>query len=112
MNGFGSASAFLRSRLQNASVPFSPDTEVGRCQEIKTANGTVGFICRSAVDGSHFFRVYGVDGSFVDYAILHDDLEVTISTDAMASFYRIGGEHFLDHSPEVLGLHQSEKDHK
>lgn len=32
------------------------------------------------------------------------DLEVTITADAMASFYEIGDRRILDHSPNVLGL--------
>ena len=64
-----------------------------------------GFLCRSAVDGSYFFRADGEDGSFTDYALRHDDLRVTIASDAMASFYHVGDETVLDHSPQVLGLH-------
>jgi hypothetical protein len=89
-----------------------PQAEGGRRREIKAANGATGFICRSAIDGSHFFRVYESDGNFVDYDIQHDELEVTISAGAMASFYRVGDEKILDHSPEVLGLHDSEKKSK
>lgn len=77
--------------------------------EVRSANGTRGFLCESAVDGSHFFRVYETNGAFTDYYLRHQDLEVTISPDAMASFYRIGEDRFLDHSPEVLGLQQDEK---
>ncbi len=71
---------------------------------VRSADGVTGFLCRSAVDGSSFFRVYGEDGSFTDYALRHEDLRVTIASDAMASFYVVGNEHVLDHSPPVLGL--------
>ncbi|WP_294987233.1 hypothetical protein [Sulfuritalea sp.] len=37
----------------------------------------------------------------------HDDLEVTISPQALASFYTIGDDRILDHSPEVLGLRRA-----
>jgi hypothetical protein len=75
--------------------------------KIVAAGGTTGFICRSAVDGQPFFRVYAPDGGFVDYQLGHDDLEVTISAGAQASFYRSSAGNVLDHSPEVLG--KSEK---
>jgi hypothetical protein len=64
------------------------------------------------VDGTFFFRVYGATGEFADYDILHDDLEVTISADALASFYQIGGRRLLDHSPDVLGLESVSDDQK
>lgn len=76
--------------------------------EVSSANGTRGFLCKSAVDGSYFFRVYEANEAFTDYDLRHEELEVTISPDAMASFYRIGDDHILDHSPEVLGLQQDE----
>lgn len=76
--------------------------------EVRSANGASGFLCKSAVDGSYFFRVYEATGAFTDYALRHQDLAVPISPDAMASFYRIGEDHLLDHSPEVLGLPQDE----
>ena len=72
--------------------------------EVRAAEGITGSLCRSAVDGSTFFRAYGEDGSFTDYALRHDDLRVTIASDAMASFYHVGDEPVLDHSPQVLGL--------
>ena len=67
------------------------------------AAGVTGFLLRRK-DGSFFFRVYASNGDFTDYAIRHDDLEVTIAADALASFYQIGEQRLLDHSPEVLGL--------
>ena len=70
---------------------------------VSPAAGVAGFLLKSA-DGSFFFRVYYAGGEFTDYDIRHDDLEVTISPDALASFYQIGDRRILDHSPEVLGL--------
>jgi hypothetical protein len=72
---------------------------------IKSANGVTGFILYSG-DGRSFFRVYGENLTFKDYALLHSDLEVTI-TDPDAFFYE--GEHTdrmncLDHSPATLGF--------
>ncbi len=61
-------------------------------------------LCKSALAGGYFFRVYAADHTFVDLELRHDDLEVTISPQAMASFYQIGEDHVLDHSQQVLGL--------
>jgi hypothetical protein len=72
--------------------------------EVRNAGGVSGDLCRRAVDGRCFFRVYGEDGTFEDYDVLHDDLHVTIAPEAMASFYSVGDARLLDHSPEVLGL--------
>lgn len=71
--------------------------------EEKPAGGTKGVLCKSAV-GDYFFRVYATDGTFTDYSIRHDELEVTISADEMASFFRIGDDYILDHSSSVLAL--------
>jgi hypothetical protein len=70
---------------------------------VSPAAGVTGFLLKRT-DGSFFFRIYGSSGDFTDYDIRHDDLEVTISPDALASFYQIGDRRLLDHSPEVLGL--------
>jgi len=70
---------------------------------VSSAAGVTGFLLKR-MDGSFFFRVYGSSGDFSDYDIRHDDLEVTISPDALASFYQIDNRLLLDHSPEVLGL--------
>jgi hypothetical protein len=72
--------------------------------EVTSANGVHGFLLRDGIDGSFLFRVYQENGEFTDYEIGHDDLEVTIAPDALASFYKIGDRFILDHSPEVLGL--------
>jgi len=71
--------------------------------EEESASGVSGVLCRDA-EGRVFFRVYHVDGSFTDYELRHDDLPVTISQDALASFYRVHDHNVLDHSPQVLGL--------
>ncbi|CAG0949621.1 hypothetical protein MTYP_00113 [Methylophilaceae bacterium] len=75
--------------------------------EVSSAAGVRGVLCKS-LDGSFFFRVYSKDHSFIDYALRHDDLEVTIGETELASFYRIGEEYILDHSPGVLGLELAE----
>lgn len=63
-------------------------------------------------DGTYFFRVYHGEGQFVDYELCHSDLAVTISEDALASFYKVGDTNILDHSPEVLGLREVAGDDK
>ncbi len=70
---------------------------------VSPAAGVTGFLLKR-MDGSFFFRVYEASGDFIDYDLRHDDLEVTISPHALASFYKIGDSLLLDHSPEVLGL--------
>lgn len=72
--------------------------------EVTPAAGIRGLLCKSAVDGSYFFRVNEPNGDFTDYELRHDDLEIIISEDAMASLYRARNNYILDHSPEVLGL--------
>ena len=80
-----------------------------RCQygghpaEVESAAGVKGTIIRG-IDGRMIFRVYHDSGRFTDYEIRHDDLSVTIDEDALAAFYKIGEDHILDHSPQVLGL--------
>lgn len=75
--------------------------------EVKPAAGVKGVIIR-ALDSAMMFRVYHDRERFTDYEIRHDDLNVTIDKDALAAFYKVGEEHILDHSPEVLGLKKIE----
>ena len=72
--------------------------------QARPADGTTGFICKDAINRKPFFRVYEPDGTFTDYALRHDDLEVTITHEALASFYKLKDRYVLDHNPEVLGL--------
>lgn len=101
------ARLFKKQFAKHAALP-APRRSGHKNAEVSSANGARGFLCKSAVDGSYFFRVHETNEAFTDYELWHDDLEVTISPDAMASFYRIGEDHILDHSPEVLGLQQDE----
>lgn len=71
--------------------------------QASSAAGVRGVLCRS-INGEYFFRVTADDGSFTDYELFHDDLEVTISETELASFYCVGDRRILDHSPTVLGL--------
>lgn len=75
--------------------------------EVKSAAGVKGVIIRT-LDGAMLFRVYHDRERFTDYDIRHDDLSVTIDTDALASFYKVGERDILDHSPQVLGLKRVE----
>jgi hypothetical protein len=77
--------------------------------EVTDASGVRGFILRD-IDGSFFFRVYHKNKDFTDYELLHDDLEVVITPDAFAAFYKLKDRMILDHSPQVLGLKQSKND--
>lgn len=79
--------------------------------EVSSASGVQGVLCKT-FGGHYFFRVYAQDHSFTDYELRHDDLNVTIADDALASFYKIGEDHILDHSPEVLGLESSEAENE
>jgi hypothetical protein len=75
----------------------------GAPAEAVAAAGAQGVILRTG-DGRLTFRVYDERGQITDYEIRHDELSVTIDADELASFYRIGDDRILDHSPEVLGL--------
>jgi hypothetical protein len=72
----------------------------------RPANKTKGILMRST-DGSYFFRVYGVDHSFKDYELLHNDLQVVIDDDS--SFYEgeDNGDGQLDHTSQTLGRSES-----
>ena len=76
---------------------------------VSSAAGVTGFLLKQ-MDGTFFFRTYTSAGEFTDYDIRHDDLEVTISAGALASFYKIGERQLLDDSPEVLGLESASDD--
>ena len=70
--------------------------------KIKSANGVEGFLIWCG-DNKFRFRVYPEEGGFIDYDILHCDLQVNIN-DADAYFYTEGDRNILDHSPETLGV--------
>jgi hypothetical protein len=78
---------------------------------VSSAAGVTGFLLKR-MDATFFFRIYAPTGEFTDYDIRHDDLEVTISPDALASFYQIGDRRVLDHSPDVLGLESATDEHQ
>lgn len=55
------------------------------------------------INNEYVFRVYKEDNTFIDYDILHCDLDVTIDSDD-ATFYEFDdGRNILDHSYEIAG---------
>ena len=70
-------------------------------RSVKPAKGAKGFIMHGQdIDGGkfYFFRVYNEDFTFVDYDILHYDLEIEIlESDAM--LYRSEFGSYLDYPP-------------
>lgn len=68
------------------------------------AKGTKGFILYSPFGGKgrYFFRIYKEDGTFEDYDLRCEELEITIDSD-FYSLYDSDGNKFLDFSSEVLG---------
>lgn len=75
--------------------------------EVESAAGVKGVLLRT-LGGGMVFRVYHDRDRFTDYEIRHDDLSVTIDTDELAAFYKVGERDILDHSPQVLGLKKIE----
>lgn len=71
-------------------------------KEEKAAIGTKGFIMRSTNPGEHFFRVYDNDGGFIDYDIMHYDMEVQILEDS-AVLVKTSDSNYIDYSAKVLG---------
>jgi hypothetical protein len=69
-----------------------------RIRETKPAKGATGYLIR--VGDGHVFRVYdkGHIHKFVDYDILHYDLEIKILEDD-AVFYRSEFGNYLDYPP-------------
>ena len=70
--------------------------EIENCIQ-KPAKGMKGIILYT-FNNQYVFRVYKEDHSFIDYDILHCDLDVTIDSDD-ATFYDFeDGRSILDHS--------------
>jgi Domain of unknown function (DUF6429) len=90
---------FATPRASSAFVVYG-----GARTEARSADGVRGVLCRDAITGRGFFRVYDKNGGFCDYELRHDELSVTIDANAMAAFYDDGIRSVLDHSTTVLGL--------
>lgn len=69
---------------------------VTKLRSVKPAKGTKGHIIR--VGDTYMFRVYDKEYNFIDYDILHYDLEVEI-LDTDASLYSSEYGDYLDHAP-------------
>ena len=67
-----------------------------KLRSVKPAKGTKGHIIR--VGDTYMFRVYDKEYNFIDYDILHYDLEVEI-LDPDASLYSSEYGQYLDHAP-------------
>lgn len=70
--------------------------------EIKKATDTTGFIL-DTLDG-YVFRVYHESGSFTDYKLLSNDLEVKIVDEDAFFYLNDKGDGTLDYGPDTLGL--------
>ena len=103
-SGLREAARIMEAQFTKAAAVVTHVQYGGASATAWPADGASGVLCRSAVDGQYFFRVYRADHSFVDFDVRHDDLDVTIAPTAMASFYERGSERILDHNPAVLGL--------
>jgi hypothetical protein len=62
----------------------------------QSAKGMKGILIR--VDDHHVFRVYNEDYTFIDYEILHYDLEIQI-LEKNAMLYRSEFGNYLDYPP-------------
>ena len=68
---------------------------MNKIRSTQSAKGMKGFIIR--VLDSYVFRVYNEDFTFLDYDILHYDLEIQILDDAV--LYRSEFGNYLDYTP-------------
>ena len=82
--------------------------KIDNCKQ-KPAKGTKGCLLYT-MNNEYVFRVYKEDHTFIDYDILHCDLDVTIESDD-ATFYEFeDGRSILDHSFVMEGEeHHSDK---
>lgn len=69
----------------------------------KSANGRTGVLIHLG-DGQYYIRIYEQFAvSYQDYDINHSDLTFVIE-DEDAYMYTVGDRHWIDHSPETLGI--------
>ena len=69
---------------------------MNRLRGTESAKGLKGILIR--VGDRHVFRVYREDYTFLDYDILHHDLEIQI-LESDATLYRNEFGNYLDYSP-------------
>ena len=75
--------------------------EIENCIQ-KPAKGMKGIILYT-FNNQYVFRVYKEDHSFIDYDILHCDLDVTIDSDDAVLYEFEDGRSILDHSFVMAG---------
>jgi hypothetical protein len=73
--------------------------KIENCKQ-KPAKGTKGMLLYT-MNNEYVFRVYKEDHSFIDYDILHCDLDVTIDSDDAVFYEYEDGTATLDHSFEL-----------
>ena len=90
--------------LKNKDEEIIVKRHSGEVAKVKNAAGAKGILL--LVHNDIYFRVYEENGDFEDYQLRHNDLFVTIDSDFEAAFYtpENGGQPYLDHAPETLGL--------
>ena len=82
--------------------------KIENCKQ-KPAKGTKGMLLYTMND-EYVFRVYKEDHTFIDYDILHCDLDVTIDSDDAVFYNFEDGISILDHSFVMEGEeHHSDK---
>jgi hypothetical protein len=70
----------------------------------KNANKHIGILIRGLNGEPFYFRIYGKNGTFKDFDILHHDVRIQILDDSAEFLESADGEEcFLDYSREVLG---------
>jgi hypothetical protein len=82
--------------------------KIENCKQ-KPAKGTKGMLLYT-MNNEYVFRVYKEDHTFIDYDILHCDLDVTIDSDDAVFYDFEDGRSILDHSYVMAGeSHHSDK---
>jgi hypothetical protein len=83
-------------------------------EAMKSAKGLRGILLTVGLNDRVVFRVYEAGGgffgapTFTDYDIVHPDMAVIIDDDD-AFLYNKDGEHYIDMSPQSLGLDEEKK---
>jgi len=83
----------------------SPKKPLKKTFKYRNADKQIGLLLKTfAHDGGFCFRIYGKNGTFKDYDILHDDIRVQILDDSAEFLESEDGEElYLDYSRKVLG---------
>jgi hypothetical protein len=82
----------------------SPKKPLKKTFKYRNADKQIGLLLKTFTEERFFFRIYGKNGTFKDYDILHDDIRVQILDDSAEFLESEDGEEFyLDYSRKVLG---------